>query len=76
MGAIVVGITLDSLAMNLRIAVVTRTTTTGRPMILAVAFCVDGAFVVQDARVHALSVVTGGCVVALAVRFAIELETS
>lgn len=41
-------------------------------MILAVAFCVDSAFVVQDARVHALAVVAGSRVVALAVRFAVD----
>lgn len=76
MGAVVVGVTLDSLAMNLRIAVIARAATTGRTMILAVAFCVNGAFVVQDARVHALSVVAGSRVVAFAVRFAVELEAS
>lgn len=72
MGTIVVGVTFDSLAMNLRIAIVTRTTTTGRLMIFAITFCVDCAFVVQDARVHALAVVAGGCVVAFAIRFAID----
>lgn len=71
-----VRVTLDPLAMNLRITVVTGTATTGRPMIFAVAFRIDGAFVVQDARIHALAVVTGGCVIALAVRFAVEFEAS
>lgn len=41
-------------------------------MILAVAFCVDGAFIVQNTRVHALAVVAGGRVIALAVRFAVD----
>lgn len=62
--------------MNLRIAVITWTTTASRSMILAVAFRVDGAFVVQDARIHALAIVTGGCVIALAVGFTVKLEAS
>lgn len=41
-------------------------------MILAVAFRVDGAFVVQDARIHALIVVASGCVIALAVGFTVD----
>jgi len=68
----VIGVTFDSLAMNLRIAVITWTATAGRPMILAIAFCIDGAFVVQDTRVHTLTVVAGSYVIALAVRFTID----
>lgn len=67
-----IGVTFDSLAMSLRIAVITRTTTTGRSMILAVAFCVDGAFIVQNARIHTLAVVAGSRIVALTVRFAVD----
>jgi len=67
-----VRVALDPLAMNLRIAVVTWTATAGRSMVLAVAFRVDGAFVVQDARIHALAVVAGGCVITLAVGFAVD----
>lgn len=71
-GAVVIRVTLDPLAVNLRIAVVTRTATAGRSMVPAVALCVDGALVVQDAGIHALAVVAGGCVMALAVGFAVD----
>lgn len=76
MGTIMVGITLNSFTMSLRIAVVTRAATTSRPMILAIAFRVDGAFVVQDTRIHALAIIAGSCVVTLAVRFTIKFKTS
>lgn len=69
-------VAFDSLAVDLRIAVVARTAATGRSMILTVAFRVDRAFILQDARIHALPVVTGGCIIALAVGFAVEFEAS
>lgn len=73
-GTVVVRAALDPLAVNLRIAVVARAAAAGRPVILAVAFRVDRALVLQDARIHALAVVTGGRVVALAVGFAVDCK--
>jgi len=70
----VIGGAFDPLAVDLRIAVVARATAAGRSVILAVALCVDRALVIQDARIHALAVVTGGCVIALAVGFAVDYD--
>jgi hypothetical protein len=67
-----IGGAFDSLAVDLRVAVVARATATGRSVILAVALRIDRALVIQDARIHALAVVTGGCVIALAVGFAVD----
>lgn len=71
-GAVVVRVALDPLAVDLRIAVVTWTAAAGRPVILAVTFRVDGALVVQDAGVNALAVVAGGRVIALAVGLTVD----
>jgi len=68
----VIGGALHPLAVDLRVAIVARATAAGRSVILAVALRVDRALVVQDARIHALAVVTGGCVIALAVGFAVD----
>lgn len=67
-----VRVTFDSLAVNLRIAIITWTTATSRAMILSITFRVDGAFVVQDAGIDALAVVAGTRVIAFAVRFAVD----
>lgn len=64
---IVISAALYSLAMNLRVAQVSCAATTNRAMILTVALCVYRTLVLQDARIHALSVVASGSVVALAV---------
>lgn len=69
---VVIGVALDPIAMDLGIAVVARTAAAGRLMVLAVAFRVDGALVVENAGIHALAVVTSGGVIALAVRFAVN----
>lgn len=71
---VVVSGTLCSLTVHFRVAEVARTTATNRAMILPVALSVDGALVLQDARVYALTVVTGGCVVTLAVRLAVHCK--
>lgn len=73
---VVVSGTLCSLTVHFRVAEVARTTATNRAMILPVALSVDGALVLQDARVYALTVVTGGCVVTLAVRLAVQFEAT
>lgn len=74
--AIVVSVALGSLAMHFRITEVAGSTATNCAMMFAVAFCVDCAFVLQNARVHALTIVAGCCVVALGVGFAIQFEAA
>lgn len=73
--AVVVRATFHSLAVDLRIAVITGAATACRPMILAIAFRVDRALVVQDTRIHALAIVARGRVIALAVGLAVDCET-
>lgn len=71
-----VRVTLDPLAVNLRIPVVTWAATTRRAVILSVTFGVDGAFIVQNAGIDALAIVASSRVIALAVRLAVEFEAS